>query len=225
VGGSSSSGAQYFQQQGLYTGSMWVLGQRDDLTLLLVKLADLRGLSSAIEAAAANVTESTGSAAGQKTLVFHGTDVTVTTAGGGQPRPVHVETRPGATLNDKLSAMKLDLHYGASVQAVSPNPYVDLADLDTLPTHVELMPPGSFSFDGCDDGGCSLSANVHNLGGRYGVASLTFRLSQQGSQVASCDAPVPTLSHGATAHVGCHAAFGFPGGTVNGMVLVTNPVV
>lgn len=220
------SGANYFQQQGQYTGTMWVFGVKDNATSLIEALTDLKGFTSSVEAAAGNVHKPDGTTSGgQQNVQLMSDGVTVTLAAGEDSKPVHIETGPGGRLNDGLSDLKLDLHYVSPPKVTSPATYINASQPDSFPTF--LRPTEVIVFDACDDTGCSLSVSVQNLGGQVGVAGVTFMLSSGGTPLGSCSVNVPTLAHLASTSVSCRvsADLAAAGNSIQATEQVNNPSV
>lgn len=222
------SGASYFQRQGEYTGSMWVLGVQDNATRVIEALTDLKAFTSSVEANAGNVSKSDGTptSGGQRTVKLQGNGFTVTVPAGGDAKPVHIETGAGGPLNDVLVDLRLDLLYRRAPQVTSPPTYITAGDPNSFPTYLQVG-SGTVQLDGCDVTGCDLSEQVSNQGGHVGVASVSFTLSSGGTPLGGCSVNVPTLDHGTTTRVGCRISAALDGftGTLNFSAQANNPPV
>jgi hypothetical protein len=221
-------GADYFNAQQLYVGTRWVLTHSDKLQGLVAKLANRRELAAAFAAlAGANVAQRAGSAVnGVKTLQLASDTATATVpAAGGAP--LRLATAVDQPLSDGLSDLKLNVSATAVAVSVTapPAPYVDLANLSTLPANFEQVsePADSFRFESCDARGCTLAVDFRNQGGRVGASTATFYILQGSSRAASCTVSIPAADHAATVRAGCRVNWNMNAGDSQGSVEITNP--
>lgn len=223
-------GARYFQDvEKVYTGTRWVLAP-DDVVSSLVRLIQDRAAFARVvrDAIGGDLGSEQGKEPdGTKTVTFvgAGSGVRLTIATAGTPVPLRLITPPGRPLSNGAADLALSMaEYGKTVAPPEPDTFVELADRDTLP--VDVLVNGGFSWDACDAGGCTMSEEVRNTGGRDGTATATFNVSTDsaGKQiVASCSVQVPVLGNGQTTRVACHANYDR---SVEhwGYVSITNPL-
>jgi hypothetical protein len=218
----------YFQAQQLTVGTRWVLTHSDKLQAVVSKLADRKELAAALTALAGpSVGEHAGPTAnGVATTQLTSDSVTVTVPKSGGV-PVRLATAIDQPMSDGLSDLKLTVTAGSAGLAVTPppSPYVDLANLNTLPANFEeVQSSDTFQFQNCDSSGCTLAEDFQNVGGRVGDAMATFFVIKQGTsnRLASCTVAIPATDHGATAHAWCRVNFD-GNADVQGSVDIVNP--
>jgi hypothetical protein len=220
--------ADYFQAQKLAVGTRWALTHGDKLQPIVQKLANRRELADALlHLAGTGVAQHSGpttNAVATELLTSDSVTVTVPKSGG---IPTRLATAIDEPMSDGLSDLKLTVAAPATGVTVTPppSPYVDLANLNTLPANFEdAQGSDTFQFQNCDDGGCTLAEDFHNLGGRVGDATAMFFVVKQGtnSRLATCTVPIPATDHDGTTHAGCRV--NFDGSLeVQGSVDILNP--
>lgn len=207
-------GARYFQDvRKVYTGTRWVLAPDDAVSSLVGLVQDRATFAKVVrDAIGGDLGREQGKEPdGTKTVTFVGTHsgVRLTIPAAGTPLPLRLITPPGHPLSNGVADMSLSMaEYGKTVAPPEPDKFVNMADRDTLP--VDVVVDGKFSWDDCDSGGCTMSEDVRNTGGRDGTATATFNVSTDtaGKQiVASCSVTIPVLGNGQTTRVGCRANY------------------
>lgn len=199
---------QYFEPQGLVTSTRWVLAPNDNLAGVVHKLIDRSDLAKALLAVGGgNVERKDGPVIqGQKTDELVGSALNVFVPTSGRQRPLRIQTASGHELRNQLRDVELDLSYGRPAHVEVPSKYVDPSDRNTLPVRFVVV-PDTFDFESCDTRGCSLSTQVRNAGGRDGLATATFRVRQNGKEVASCIADIAVVGSGEATKVGCRTNY------------------
>jgi hypothetical protein len=218
----------YFAAQRIHAGDRWVLDQDAALGALLRALTDRAGLAAAIGALAGpRVSQHAGPQInGMPTLQLISDRVTVTVPSRGGP-PWRLATAPDQQLSDGLQDLKLNVaasNVPATVPA-EPELYIDLADRNSLPVGFEpvIAPADTFRFDACDSGGCTLSSEFANSGGRQGMAYATFEVHKAGTELGHCTVPIPAADYGGTVRAGCRVSWDATGVAADATVSVANP--
>jgi hypothetical protein len=214
------SGGDFFQQfQQLRVGTRWVTGGSDAVSELVAALVDRSALVSAL----ATLTGGTVSAApgpqvdGGSTTWLVGEGVWVMVGERDPTRPLRLITLPGRAVAGQFSNLVLQVETtGVTIDRQLFPSVVDLADPNTLPIYVVAV-PGSFRYESCDSGGCTITSDVRNDGGRDGTASATFTVSHSGQQVGICLVNVPALANKETVKVGCRV--NYPRSTISDIVV------
>ena len=215
------SGADFFQQiQQLRVGSRWVTGGSDAVSQLVAALADRPALVGALATLAGHTVSAAPGPRldGGQTTWLVGDGISVMVGERDPTRPLRLVTLPGRTVAGQFS----DLVLQVASTAVNLNRdlfpgVVDLADPNTLPMYVVAV-PGSFRYESCDDGGCTITSVMRNDGGKEGsTANATFTVSHSGQQLGSCLVAVPALANKETVKVGCRV--NYPRATITDIVV------
>jgi hypothetical protein len=221
-------GRKYFEAKKVHAGDRWVLDQDAALGALLRALTNRAGLIAAIGALAGpRVSQHAGPQInGMPTIQLISDRVTVTVpARGGAPW--RLATAPDQQLSDGLQDLKLNVAASnAPAAAVSePELFIDLADKNSLPAGFDQVtaPADTFRFDGCDGGGCTLSAEFENSGGRQGTAHATFEVDKGGAQLSFCTVVIPATDYGGTVRAGCRVNWDTTAAGTDATVSVANP--
>lgn len=230
VGGRSflNSGG-YLAAYQIQSGKRWVLDSKGVMTNLLTTLTNRRELSRAMLAVAGPDVDQrqTTDATGGHVLKLTGAELSAFVPINGGGPPTRLVTALDTKLADGLTDVELDLSaYGDAAHIAVPDSYLDPNDKNSLlASYVFVAPqngPNSFSFDSCDQSGCTMSAAFTNYGGRVGSSTATFYVTRGGNRLTYCDVSIPTVSNLETIRVGCRATFD---GSLNvtGTVIVRNP--
>ena len=223
------SGADFFQQmQQLHVGARWVTGGSDPVSQLVAALDDRSALVSALATLAGGTVSAVAGPQvdGGSSTWLVGDGISVLVGERDPTRPLRLITVSGRMVGDQFSDLVLQVEStGVKVSRDLFPSVVDLADPNTLPMNVVVV-PGSFRYESCDGGGCTITSVVRDDGGKDGSASATFTVSHSGQQVGSCLAAIPALANKETAKVGCRV--NYPRSTITdivvGHVTVSNPV-
>jgi hypothetical protein len=221
------SSADFFQQfQQLRVGSRWVTGGNDAVSQLVAALADRPALVSALGTLAGRtVSAAPGPQVdGGDTTWLVGDGISVMVGQRDPTRPLRLTTLPGRSVAGQLSNLVLQVaSTGVTLERDLFPAVVDLADPNTLPMY-DVAVPGSFRYESCDGGGCTITSVVRNDGGKDGHADATFTVSVKGQQMGSCLVAVPALANKETVKVGCRV--NYPRATITditvGHVTVSN---
>jgi hypothetical protein len=204
------SAAGFFQQfQQLRVGSRWVTGGSDALSALVAALADRSAMAGALTALqGGTVSAAPGPGVdGGKTTWLVGDGISVLVGERDPTRPLRLITVSGRPLAAQFSNLVLQVESsGVTVDRDLSAGVVDLADPNTLPMNVVFI-SGSFRFESCDGGGCTVTSVVRNDGGKAGTANATFTVSHGGQQLGTCLATVPALANKETTKVGCRVNY------------------
>lgn len=122
--------------------------------------------------------------------------------------PLSLATTPGRELHSHLSNLNLVFdEYGGPVTIDTPTAVIDLDDHNTLPVH-DVPDVTTFHIENCDSGGCTLSSDFVNHGGRQGSATATFGVgTTTGQALTSCQVAIPVLDNKARTRLGCRLNF------------------
>jgi len=201
----------------------WALHAGGEPSALVETLSDWRALVQQLQALAAGVSQVPGPQVdGRRTIGLIGEGLSVLVPEQGARVPLRLTTTPGRRLPSHLADLSLAFdRYGAAATVDVPTAVVDLSDHNTLPVH-DVPDLATFNFEGCDSAGCTLAADLVNTGGRQGIATAMFRVSQAGQLITSCQLPVPALDYMQRTHLSCRLNYD-RSQDVQGGVGVTNP--
>jgi len=220
-------GSAYFAAQQIYVGGRWVLAHGDKLVALLTKLTARSELAQAFASLSGPDVRRRGGAVmqGQRTIeLFSDGAVATVPANGGAP--LRLATAVDQRLSDDLNDLSLGVTVSDRTATVTaPTSYADMADRNTLPTYLHWVdqPASTFHIDGCDPGGCMLSAEFHNYGGKVGQAVATFSTRQGDVQLGSCTVAVPVIGYDESTRAGCRVNFDHAHVSASSQVAIANP--
>jgi hypothetical protein len=204
-------GAQYFHlnNQPLVSDSYWVLNDGSELSKLVRMLADWKSLVQDLESSAGSVSQVPGPVvSGQRTIGIVGEGLSMLIPEKGGRVPLSLTTMPGHELHSHLSNLSLVFDkYGGPVTMDAPTAVIDLDDHNTLPVH-DVPDVTTFRIENCDRGGCTLSSDFVNSGGRQGSATATFGVgTTAGQALTSCEVAIPVLDNKGRTRLGCRLNF------------------